>query len=186
MLFLHRTPRRPDLRATDCSWSFSYQSFRVSDCRLGLGCPSHRTGPNNSSWYIYIWQRIMVKEHCRRKGRKMVTDREPGSLLQYCGFYCTHLWNLNNTTAWTRSEQWTPFDMSTGIGIFSFFFQVEKLQTKPGVVAHAFNLSTWEADAGVFLSSRPAWSTKWVPGQPRLYREILSLKTNQPNKQTNK
>jgi hypothetical protein len=27
------------------------------------------------------------------------------------------------------------------------------------VVAHAFNPSTWEAEAGRFLSSRPAWST---------------------------
>jgi hypothetical protein len=26
------------------------------------------------------------------------------------------------------------------------------------VVAHAFNPSTWEAEAGGFLSSRPAWS----------------------------
>jgi hypothetical protein len=30
----------------------------------------------------------------------------------------------------------------------------------PGVMAHAFNASTWEAEAGRFLSSRPAWSTK--------------------------
>jgi hypothetical protein len=36
----------------------------------------------------------------------------------------------------------------------------------PGMVAHAFNPSTWEAEAGGFLSSRPAWSTEWVPGQP--------------------
>ena len=28
------------------------------------------------------------------------------------------------------------------------------------VVAHAFNPSTWEAEAGRFLSSKPAWSTK--------------------------
>jgi hypothetical protein len=28
------------------------------------------------------------------------------------------------------------------------------------VVVHAFNPSTWEAEAGRFLSSRPAWSTK--------------------------
>jgi hypothetical protein len=27
------------------------------------------------------------------------------------------------------------------------------------VVAHAFNPSTWEAEAGRFLSSRPVWST---------------------------
>ena len=31
-------------------------------------------------------------------------------------------------------------------------------KTKWTVVAHAFNLSTWEAEAGGFLSFRPAWS----------------------------
>jgi hypothetical protein len=31
---------------------------------------------------------------------------------------------------------------------------------EPGVVAHAFNPSTWEAETGKFLSSRPAWSTE--------------------------
>jgi hypothetical protein len=30
----------------------------------------------------------------------------------------------------------------------------------PGVVAHAFNPSTWEAETGGFLSLRPAWSTE--------------------------
>jgi hypothetical protein len=34
------------------------------------------------------------------------------------------------------------------------------------------------------VSSRPAWSTEQVAGQPGLYRETLSQKTN-PNKQTN-
>jgi hypothetical protein len=29
-----------------------------------------------------------------------------------------------------------------------------------GVVVHAFNSSTWEAEAGEFLSSRTAWSTE--------------------------
>jgi hypothetical protein len=38
-----------------------------------------------------------------------------------------------------------------------------------GVVAHAFNPSTWGAEAGGFLSSRPAWSTEWIPGQPGLH-----------------
>jgi hypothetical protein len=42
------------------------------------------------------------------------------------------------------------------------------------VVVHAFNPSTWEAEAGGFLSSSPAWSTKWMPGQPGLHRETLS------------
>jgi hypothetical protein len=31
---------------------------------------------------------------------------------------------------------------------------------KPGVVAHGFNPSTWEAETGGFLSSRLAWSTE--------------------------
>jgi hypothetical protein len=30
----------------------------------------------------------------------------------------------------------------------------------PAVVAHTFNPNTWEAEAGGYLSSRPAWSTK--------------------------
>jgi hypothetical protein len=50
------------------------------------------------------------------------------------------------------------------------------------VVAHAFNPSTREAEAGGFLSSRPAWSTKWVPGQPGLYRETLPRKTKNNKK----
>jgi hypothetical protein len=37
---------------------------------------------------------------------------------------------------------------------------VLKLFLVLGVVVHAFNPSTWEAEAGGFLSSRPAWSTK--------------------------
>jgi hypothetical protein len=46
------------------------------------------------------------------------------------------------------------------------------------VVAHTFNPSTREAEAGGFLSWRPAWSTEWVPGQPGLHRETLSRKNN--------
>jgi hypothetical protein len=44
------------------------------------------------------------------------------------------------------------------------------------VVAHAFNPGTSEAEADGFLSSRPAWSTEWVPGQPGRYRKTLSRK----------
>jgi hypothetical protein len=65
-------------------------------------------------------------------------------------------------------------------GNWFFFCHWEK---KSGMVAHTFNPSTWEAEAGGFLSSRPAWSTEWVPGQPGLYRETLSRKTKQKQKQ---
>jgi hypothetical protein len=35
----------------------------------------------------------------------------------------------------------------------------ERILTDSGaVVAHTFNPSTWEAEAGRFLSSKPAWS----------------------------
>jgi hypothetical protein len=60
-----------------------------------------------------------------------------------------------------------------------------KKSNKPGVVEHAFNPSTWEAEAGGFLSSRPAWSTKCVPGQPGLHRETLSRKTKKKKSQIN-
>jgi hypothetical protein len=50
------------------------------------------------------------------------------------------------------------------------------------MVVHAFNPSTQEAEAGGFLSSRTAWSTKWVLGQPGLYRETLSRKTKRKKK----
>jgi hypothetical protein len=35
-----------------------------------------------------------------------------------------------------------------------------KTTTRLGMVAHAFSPSTWEAEAGEFLSPRPAWSTE--------------------------
>jgi hypothetical protein len=50
------------------------------------------------------------------------------------------------------------------------------------VVAHAFNPSTWEAEVDESVSSRPAWSTERVPGQPSLYRETLSQNTKQTKK----
>jgi hypothetical protein len=34
-----------------------------------------------------------------------------------------------------------------------------RLEIRWAVVVHAFNPSTWEAEAGGFLSSRPTWST---------------------------
>ena len=43
---------------------------------------------------------------------------------------------------------------------------------QPDAVAHTFHPSTWEEEAGISLSSRPAWSTEQVSGQ--LHREIIS------------
>jgi hypothetical protein len=46
---------------------------------------------------------------------------------------------------------------------------IKNINLSQEVVAHAFNPSTWETEAGGSLSSRPAWSTE--PGQPGLHRE---------------
>jgi hypothetical protein len=43
-----------------------------------------------------------------------------------------------------------------------------------------------QREAGGSLSSRPAWSTKWVPGQPGLHRETLSRKTKRTTTTTTK
>ena len=44
------------------------------------------------------------------------------------------------------------------------------------VVVHAFNPSTWEAEAGGSLSSKPAWSTTFLDSQD--YTMKPCLKTN--------
>ena len=51
-----------------------------------------------------------------------------------------------------------------------------KIKKKIGwaMVVHTFNPSTLEAEAGRFLSYRPAWSTEWFPGQQGLHRETIS------------
>ena len=45
------------------------------------------------------------------------------------------------------------------------------------MVARAFDPSTQEAEADGSMSSKPAWSTEWVPGEPGVHRETLSWKT---------
>jgi hypothetical protein len=49
------------------------------------------------------------------------------------------------------------------IDIHKKFYTKGKIKNEKhsrAVVAHAFNSSTWEAETGGFLSSRPAWTTK--------------------------
>jgi hypothetical protein len=44
---------------------------------------------------------------------------------------------------------------------FSFqFFEPGFLCVALAILEHAFNPSTWEAEAGRFLNLRPAWSTE--------------------------
>ena len=50
-------------------------------------------------------------------------------------------------------------------------------------MAHAFNPSTQEAEAGESLSSRSTWSTEQVPGQAGLCRDTL-FPTPSPQKNT--
>jgi hypothetical protein len=54
----------------------------------------------------------------------------------------------------------------------------EKYQVSKVVAVQAFNL-TWEGGRGrwISVSSRPDYSTEWVPGQPGQRRESLSWKT---------
>jgi hypothetical protein len=40
------------------------------------------------------------------------------------------------------------------------FQKAQNVMIHQAVVAHAFNSSTWEAEVGRLLSSRPVWSTE--------------------------
>jgi hypothetical protein len=48
--------------------------------------------------------------------------------------------------------------------------------SKLAMVAHVFNSSSWEAEAGRSLSLMPAWSIEQVPGHPGLHRKKIFLK----------
>jgi hypothetical protein len=54
------------------------------------------------------------------------------------------------------------------------------------VVEHAFNPSTWEAEAGRFLSSRPAWSTQNEFQDSQSYTEKPCLEKPKKKKKVQK
>jgi hypothetical protein len=65
-------------------------------------------------------------------------------------------WNSSEVCDW---DWWRGFTLSTARNI-------KLKQASVSWVVVAFNLSTWEGEAGRF----------WVPGQPGLYSETLSWK----------
>jgi hypothetical protein len=50
------------------------------------------------------------------------------------------------------------------------------------VVGHTFNSSTWEAEAGRFFNSRPAWSTEFQNSQGYTEKPCLEKQTNNKQK----
>jgi hypothetical protein len=62
-----------------------------------------------------------------------------------------------------QTDRQTDRDTDTDTDRDTHIYKISKNEKDTGhqaVVAHAFNPSTWEAEAGGFLSSRPAWSTE--------------------------
>jgi hypothetical protein len=74
-----------------------------------------------------------------------------------------------------KNDTRKPVNASNMLIITSIWMPTKSGIVCRAVVAHAFNLSTWEAEAAGFLSSRPAWFTV------RLQRNPVSK-----NKQTKK
>jgi hypothetical protein len=128
-----------------------------------------------------MWQRRILdsssstqgKKTVDRKGRqiyfKKSLKQQPGKWIKLSRLSLFHasLWNAHKRK----------------FMICHIFNRVFHLNTKRcrTVVEHAFNPSSWEAEAGRFLSLRPAWSTQWVPGQQGIHRETLSRKTKNQN-----
>jgi hypothetical protein len=57
-------------------------------------------------------------------------------------------------------QTWPPTPKVTQSNTDTSKYRVKDTHNIQAVVAHAFNPSTWEAESGGFLSSRPAWSTE--------------------------
>jgi hypothetical protein len=91
----------------------------------------------------------------------------PGAMAPSFGLYwhCTSAVYINSACARARARAHTHTHTHTHtytnkITLFENVLTLQKEGYCRAVVAHAFNPSTWEAEAGGFLSSRPAWSTE--------------------------
>ena len=158
--------RRTNGRASACSWSSLQNPLRAAERARGVVSNERLGRSNNQGWcypavtlvsgmQLFLFEHIFkISDHVLYWTTKIVmfAHMKISSSLQACSVSLGSQ-HLRWTQRWLENE------------------------SKPGVVAHTFNSSTWEAEAGGFLSSRPTWSTKWIPGQPGLYRETLSQKT---------
>ena len=88
------------------------------------------------------------------------------------------------------TASWTSGLTSTSLWMENYLCSVRIPISSWVVVAHTFNLSIQEAEAGRSLSSRPAWSTEaqkiqghtekpwWVGWEPRVFVECSSSRTS--------
>jgi hypothetical protein len=121
----------------------------------------------------FAWMRVCASHVCSvwRDRKKLLEALEVELQWSYRWFASCPMGagNRNRCSAWTASA------ISHRAPLHSWIlFALRMWDLKP--VAHSFSPSTREAEAGGFLSLRPTWSTKWVPGQPGLHRETLSRK----------
>jgi hypothetical protein len=69
-----------------------------------------------------------------------------------------HVWQQAHLSA--ELSQWPPDMLSSQEAFLQGLEGIKNGEISRVVVVHTFNPSTWEAEAGGFLSSRPSWSTK--------------------------
>ena len=84
-------------------------------------------------------------------------------------YFLTHCANnfINCLVRYTQGV--TQSNITSSQGFHECRLSNKEYTCQQVVVTHTFNLSTWEAETGGSLSSRPACSTEEVPGQPWLY-----------------
>jgi hypothetical protein len=141
-----------------CACMFTDPCLRV-EARGQAGVVLYHASP--SFWTGYLtepgsgWPVCLLGSYCI-----CLPDPKAQVYIPAPEFLCAYWWSQH------RSFIAKYCDKSKKIN--HFWGEIKK-KIRLGVVAHG----TWEAEAGRFLSLRPAWSTKWVPGLPRLHRETL-------------
>ena len=153
-----------------------------------MGLSVLRIQPCHHAWEVFMWE-LRIWTPALTLGWQMLyhlSHLPPPDLIFKKAHWISN-WDsrcISVLSLVLKSELRHNLDISNVYMLFKSmrYKLVLKLIRSRAVVSNAFNPSTWEAEAGGFLSSRPQWSTKWVPGQPGLYRETLSQKTKKKKK----